>query len=44
MIEGGGHTWPNGLQFLPAEIIGNVGRDFDGTTVIWGFFKAHPKP
>ncbi len=43
-IEGGGHTWPNGLQYLPKKVIGNVCRDINGTEVIWDFFKAHPKP
>ena len=42
-IEGGGHTWPGGLQYLPARLIGPVCRDFDATAVIWDFFKAHPK-
>jgi len=43
-IEGGGHAWPGGPQFLPVEVIGNVCRDFDATEVIWDFFKKHPKP
>ncbi len=43
-IEGGGHTWPGGAQYLPAFVIGRVCRDFDGTEAIWAFFKAHPKP
>jgi polyhydroxybutyrate depolymerase len=43
-IEGGGHTWPNGLQYLPAIIVGKVCRDIDGTRIIWDFFKTHPKP
>ena len=43
-IEGGGHTWPGGLQYLPAKLIGRVCRDIDGTRVIWDFFKTHPKP
>jgi polyhydroxybutyrate depolymerase len=43
-IEGGGHTWPGGSQYLPVAMIGRVGRDFDGTALIWSFFKAHPKP
>jgi polyhydroxybutyrate depolymerase len=43
-IEGGGHTWPDGLQYLPERIIGRVCRDINGTEVIWDFFKAHPKP
>jgi polyhydroxybutyrate depolymerase len=43
-IEGAGHTWPGGPQFLPASIIGYVCRDFDAAEVIWDFFKKHPKP
>jgi polyhydroxybutyrate depolymerase len=43
-IEGGGHTWPGGPQFLPAAVIGPVCRDFDATEAIWNFFEKHPKP
>jgi polyhydroxybutyrate depolymerase len=43
-IEGAGHTWPNGPQFLPIATIGEVNRDFDGATAIWEFFQKHPKP
>jgi len=43
-IEGGGHTWPSGPQYLAEGIIGKVCRDFDGTEIIWEFFKNHPKP
>jgi polyhydroxybutyrate depolymerase len=43
-FEGGGHTWPNGVQYLPEKIIGRVCRDIDGAEVIWTFFAAHPKP
>jgi polyhydroxybutyrate depolymerase len=43
-IDGGGHTWPSGPQYLPERTIGKVCRDFDGTEVIWEFFKSHPKP
>jgi polyhydroxybutyrate depolymerase len=42
-IEGGGHTWPGGAQYLPAWLIGNVCRDFDATEEIWKFFKNHPR-
>ncbi len=42
-IEGGGHTWPGGPQYLPERIIGKVCRDFDATAAIWAFFKNHPK-
>lgn len=43
-VEGGGHTWPNGPQYLPEDRIGKVCRDFDASETIWAFFKAHPKP
>jgi polyhydroxybutyrate depolymerase len=42
-IEGGGHTWPDGPQFLPKFIIGPTCRQFDATQTIWEFLKAHPK-
>jgi polyhydroxybutyrate depolymerase len=42
-IEGGGHTWPGSLQFLPKIIIGPVCRDFHATAIIWDFFEKHPK-
>jgi len=42
-IEGGGHTWPNTIQYLPVKDIGRMSRDFDATKLIWEFFKKHPK-
>jgi len=42
-IEGGGHTWPGGAQYLPVAIIGRTNRDIDATRVIWEFFAAHPR-
>jgi polyhydroxybutyrate depolymerase len=41
-VEGGGHTWPGGLQYLPESIIGRTSRDFDASEIIWQFFKEHP--
>ena len=41
-IEGGGHTWPGGLQYLPESVIGKTSREFNASEVIWQFFKAHP--
>jgi polyhydroxybutyrate depolymerase len=35
-LDGGGHTWPGGGQYLPERIIGRVCRDLGATTVIWG--------
>jgi len=39
VIEGGGHTWPGGLQYLPEWIVGKTSRDIDANEVIWDFFK-----
>lgn len=33
-IEGGGHTWPGGPQYLPAELVGPVARHLDATGII----------
>lgn len=44
VIEGGGHAWPGGPQYLPAFLIGPACRDFDATEQIWNFFLKHPKP
>jgi polyhydroxybutyrate depolymerase len=41
-VEGGGHTWPGGLQYAPEWRIGRTSRDFDASEVIWQFFKEHP--
>ena len=41
-IDGGGHTWPGGLQYLPESIIGRTSREFNASEVIWQFFKEHP--
>lgn len=40
-IEGGGHTWPRGWQYLPEGIIGKTSRDIDANEVIWNFFNKH---
>lgn len=37
-IEGGGHTWPSGSQYLPQRLVGPVNRDIDGAAVIAAFF------
>jgi polyhydroxybutyrate depolymerase len=42
-IEGGGHTWPGGFQYLPAWVIGKTSRDIDANEVIWSFFKKHTR-
>jgi polyhydroxybutyrate depolymerase len=42
-INHGGHTWPNGWQYLPEAFIGKTTRNLDANSVIWNFFKTHPK-
>jgi polyhydroxybutyrate depolymerase len=39
-IEGGGHTWPGGMPYLPKRIIGNTSRQIDACDVIWEFFSS----
>ena len=48
-IEGGGHTWPSGGQYLPKTLIGRVSREIDGAEEVWSFFagfesSAGPSP
>lgn len=43
IIQGGGHTWPGGYQYLPQTLIGKTTRDINATQIIWDFFKRHPK-
>lgn len=38
-IEGGGHTWPSGRQYLPRLVVGRVKRDIDGAEAVWSFFS-----
>jgi len=40
-VEGGGHTWPGGFQYLPVWLIGRTSRDIEACDVIWSFFKKH---
>jgi polyhydroxybutyrate depolymerase len=37
-IHGGGHTWPGGLQYMPAAVIGKTSRDLDASAEIMKFF------
>jgi polyhydroxybutyrate depolymerase len=39
LIEGGGHTWPCGLQYLPKLFIGRTSGQIDASEEIWKFFK-----
>ena len=40
-IDGGGHTWPGGRQYLSPRIVGRVNRDVDATATMWAFFVDH---
>lgn len=40
-VQGGGHTWPGGPQYLPEATIGRTSRDFDASRTIWTFFAGH---
>jgi polyhydroxybutyrate depolymerase len=42
-IEGGGHTWPGGPQYLPRVVIGRACPQPDATKEIWEFFRSHPR-
>jgi polyhydroxybutyrate depolymerase len=39
VIQNGGHTWPQGYQYLPEEVIGKTSQDMNACEVIWAFFK-----
>jgi len=42
-VEGGGHTWPDGWQYLGERTVGPVTRDW-GDEVFWAFFTRHSLP
>lgn len=42
-IYNGGHTWPDGLQYLPESLVGRTTHDINANNVIWDFFRTHPK-
>jgi len=42
-VEGGGHCWPGGPQYLPAFIIGPSTTHIDGSGQIWKYLPPVPK-
>jgi|CXWL01.1.fsa_nt_gi polyhydroxybutyrate depolymerase len=42
-VEGGGHTWPGGWQYLGEEAIGKSSRDFSASEELWRFFRRHKR-
>ncbi|MFQ5890021.1 MAG: alpha/beta hydrolase family esterase [Gemmatimonadota bacterium] len=43
-VEGGGHAWPGGPQYLPGFFIGKASRDFDASRAMWDFLRSHSLP
>jgi polyhydroxybutyrate depolymerase len=39
-VEGGGHTWPGGWQYLSEQMVGKTSRNFDANREIWQFFRS----
>ena len=39
VVLNGGHTWPQGYQYLNETIIGKTSQDMNACEVIWTFFK-----
>ena len=39
VVLNGGHTWPQGYQYLNEIIIGKTSQDMNACEVIWTFFK-----
>ncbi len=39
-IVGGGHTWPGGVQYLPARIVGPVATGLDATGIMLDFVRG----
>lgn len=39
VVINGGHTWPQGFQYLSESIIGLTSQDMNANDVIWAFFK-----
>jgi polyhydroxybutyrate depolymerase len=39
VITNGGHTWPQGLQYLSIALIGKTSQNMNANNVIWSFFK-----
>ena len=42
-VEGGGHCWPGGKQYLPKSIVGKT-SSVDGNQLILSFFERHRLP
>ncbi|MGZ3418154.1 MAG: extracellular catalytic domain type 1 short-chain-length polyhydroxyalkanoate depolymerase [Polyangiales bacterium] len=43
-VEGGGHTWPGGWQYLGKSFVGVTARDFSASEELWAFLSPHRRP
>ena len=39
-IDGGGHTWAGGLEYLNERLVGKTSRDINGCDEVWSFFES----
>lgn len=39
-VQGAGHTWPSGWQYLPEPMIGRTSHDIDAAIAVWRFFQG----
>jgi len=44
VVEGGGHTWPGGIQYLPRALVGRTSRDLDASRELWEFLRRFAVP
>ncbi|MBM7661747.1 polyhydroxybutyrate depolymerase [Bacillus mesophilus] len=42
-VEGGGHTWPGGPQYLPVSMIGKASQQMNASEVIWNDLKKYSR-
>ena len=42
-VDGGGHTWPGGTQYLSKKFIGGVCNDFNASEMILDFLLRHSR-
>ena len=39
-VQGGGHTWPSGWQYLPESLVGPISSDIDAAVAAWRFLQS----
>ena len=39
-VQGAGHTWPSGWQYLPEDQVGSISQDIDAAVATWRFFQS----